>query len=43
VLDQLARHYYWPFADQWDFVDYAQQQKLALDLATPSARSRMLP
>ena len=43
VLDQLARHYHRPFADQWDFVDYVQQQKLALDLSTPAARSRMLP
>jgi hypothetical protein len=24
-LDQLARHYHRPFADQWDFVDYVQQ------------------
>jgi serine/threonine protein kinase len=28
VLDQLARHYQRPFADQWDFVDYVQHQKL---------------
>ena len=38
VLDQLARHYHRPFADLWDFVDYAQQQKLGLDLTTPPAR-----
>ena len=25
VLDQLARHYHRPFADQWDFVDYVHQ------------------
>jgi hypothetical protein len=43
VLDQLSRHYHRPFADQWDFVDYVQQQELGLDLATPPARSRMLP
>jgi hypothetical protein len=43
VLDQLARHYQRPFADQWDFVDYVQQQKLPLDLTTPPARSRILP
>jgi hypothetical protein len=43
VLDALARHYHRPFADQWDFVDYVQQQKLALDLTTPPSRSRMLP
>jgi hypothetical protein len=38
VLDQLARGYHRPFADQWDFVDYVQQQKLGLDLTTPPAR-----
>jgi hypothetical protein len=38
VLDQLARHYHRPFADQWDFVDYVHQQKLGLDLTTPPAR-----
>jgi serine/threonine protein kinase len=43
VLDQLARHYHRPFADQWDFVAYAHQQKLGLDLTTPPSRSRMLP
>jgi hypothetical protein len=43
VLDELARHGYRPFADQWDFVDYVQQQKLGLDLTTPPAHSRMLP
>jgi len=42
-LDQLARHYHRPFADQWDFVDYVQQQKLGFDLTTPPARSRMRP
>jgi hypothetical protein len=35
VLDQLARHYHRPFADQWDFVDYVHQQKLGLDLTSP--------
>jgi serine/threonine protein kinase/pilus assembly protein TadC len=38
VLDQLARHYHQPFADQWDLVDYVQEQKLGLDLTTPPAR-----
>jgi len=42
-LDQFARHYHRPFADQWDFVDYVQQQKLGFDLTTPPARSRMRP
>jgi hypothetical protein len=40
VLDQLARHYHRPFADQWDFVDYLHQQQLGLDLTTPPAGSR---
>jgi len=35
MLDGLARHYHRPLADQWDFVDYVQQQKLGLDLTTP--------
>jgi hypothetical protein len=43
VLDQLARSYHRPFADPWDFVAYAQQQKLGLDLPTPPAHSRRLP
>jgi hypothetical protein len=43
VLEQLSRHYGRPFADQWDFVDYVQQQNLGLDLTTPRARARMLP
>jgi serine/threonine protein kinase len=38
VLDQLARHYHRPFADQWDFVDHVHQQQLGLDLTTPPAR-----
>jgi serine/threonine protein kinase len=43
VLDRLARHYHRPFADQWDFVGYVQQQKLGLDLTMPPAHSMMLP
>jgi hypothetical protein len=38
VLGQLARHYRRPFADQWDFVRFAQEQKLPLDLHTPPQR-----
>jgi hypothetical protein len=38
VLDQLQRHYHRPFADQWDFVRFAQQQKLDLDLSKPPTR-----
>jgi hypothetical protein len=36
VLEQLTRHYQRPFADQWDFVRFAQEQKLALDLTNPA-------
>lgn len=43
VLDALARYYQRPFADQWDFVDYVEQQKLDLDLTTPAARRRPPP
>jgi hypothetical protein len=35
VLGQLARHYQRPFADQWEFVRFVQEQKLDLDLLTP--------
>jgi hypothetical protein len=38
VLEQLARHYERPFADQWDFVRFAQEQELDLDLLTPPQR-----
>jgi hypothetical protein len=38
VLGQLARHYQRPFADQWDFVRFAEEQKLPLDLHTPPQR-----
>jgi hypothetical protein len=38
VLGQLARHYQRPFADQWDFVRFAQEQELPLDLLTPPQR-----
>jgi hypothetical protein len=38
VLAQLTRHYQRPFADQWDFVRFAQEQQLGLDLLTPSQR-----
>ena len=40
VLEQLSRHYQRPFADQWEFVDYVQQEKLNLDLTTPPVRPR---
>jgi hypothetical protein len=38
VLEQLARHYRRAFADQWEFVRFAQEQKLGLDLTTPPQR-----
>ena len=38
VLEQLGRQYHRPFADQWEFVDYVHQHKLALDLTTPPQR-----
>jgi hypothetical protein len=38
VLEQLARHYGRPFADQWDFVAYARHHQLDLDLTTPPFR-----
>jgi hypothetical protein len=38
VLDQLSRHYERSFADVWEFVDSAEQQRLGLDLTTPPRR-----
>jgi hypothetical protein len=38
VLDQLQRHYQRPFADQWDFVRFAKEHNLGLDLTTPPQR-----
>jgi hypothetical protein len=38
VLDQLQRHDGRFFADQWDFVRFATEQRLALDLASPPKR-----
>jgi tRNA A-37 threonylcarbamoyl transferase component Bud32 len=38
VLEQLTRHYQRPFADQWDFVRYAEENKLPLDLLSPPSR-----
>jgi hypothetical protein len=35
VLEQLSRHYGRPFADQWEFVAYAREHHLDLDLTTP--------
>ena len=38
VLDQLENRYRRKFADQWEFVRFAQQQNLNLDLAGPPHR-----
>jgi Protein kinase domain len=38
VLDQLARHYNHSFGDQWDFVRFAREQNLDLDLTSPPRR-----
>jgi serine/threonine protein kinase len=38
VLAQLSRHYDRPFADQWDFVRYATDKNLDLDLLSPPRR-----
>jgi tRNA A-37 threonylcarbamoyl transferase component Bud32 len=39
VLEQLTRHYGRPFADKSDFLRFAREQKLSLDLTTPPQRS----
>jgi serine/threonine protein kinase len=39
VLEQLSRHYGRPFADQWDFVRFAEERQLGLDLLGPPPRS----
>jgi hypothetical protein len=36
VLEQCEQRYGRPFADQWDFVRYAEQQNLGLDFVGPS-------
>jgi hypothetical protein len=38
VLDQLARHYQRPFADQWEFIAYAQEHLPDVDLDSPPQR-----
>jgi serine/threonine protein kinase len=42
VLDVLQMHYHRPFVDQWDFVRFAQEQNLGLDLTSPPKRSTAL-
>jgi hypothetical protein len=36
VLDQLGRRYGRHFEDQWDFVRFAEEQKLGLDFTSPA-------
>jgi hypothetical protein len=43
VLEQLSRHYSRPFADQWDFVRFAEDKHLDLDLLGPPAGSGTVP
>jgi hypothetical protein len=38
ILKQLGQQCGRPFADQWDFVDWAQQNRPDLDLASPPVR-----
>jgi hypothetical protein len=38
ILDHLGHRYRRPFADQWDFVRFAQEHQLGLDLTTPPKR-----
>jgi hypothetical protein len=35
VIDELGRRYQRRLADQWDFVHFAEEQKLGFDLAGP--------
>jgi hypothetical protein len=39
VLDVLEIHYQRHFADQWDFVCYAQDNNLGFDLTSPPKRT----
>jgi hypothetical protein len=38
VLDQLESRYRQKFTDHWDFVRFAEKQKLGLDFTTPPKR-----
>ncbi len=38
VLGQLGLQHGRPFADQWEFVRFAEEQKLGLDLTSPPKR-----
>jgi hypothetical protein len=38
VLDHLEYQYQRPFADQWEFIRFAEEQKLGFDFACPPRR-----
>jgi hypothetical protein len=38
ILDQLANRYHRTFADQWEFVHFAEDQHLGLDFTSPPRR-----
>jgi hypothetical protein len=38
VLDQLGNRYRRTFADVWEFVRFAEEQQLGLDLTSPPKR-----
>jgi predicted Ser/Thr protein kinase len=40
ILDQLGQRYGRPFADQWEFVPFAQERELGLDFTSPVIPSR---
>jgi hypothetical protein len=42
VLDALGTRYSRNFTDQWDFVDYAEEQELGLDLTSPPKQPEVL-
>jgi hypothetical protein len=42
VLEQLENRYRRPFADHWEFVRFATEQRLGLDFTTPPRRPEAL-
>lgn len=42
VLDQLENRYGRKFTDHWEFVHYAEEQRLGLDFTTPPKRPALL-
>jgi hypothetical protein len=43
ALDRLQRHFSRRFADQWEFVRFANEHHRDLDLKTPPPRSALPP